>query len=92
MIVPAGKPATQLVPLLEALLRHGANVDASDEQGISALHQAAKSSPCAVVEALLGHDATINQQDKVCQLMQSCSLYHPTMPLGKFIMFCAAAQ
>ena len=75
--MPAGKPATQLVPLLEALLGHGANVDASDEQGISALHQAAKSSPCAVVEGLLGHDATINQQDKVGLITQSCSLHRP---------------
>ena len=61
----AGKPATQLVPLLEALLQHGANVDAADEQGTTALHQAAKSSPCAVVEALLAHQAAVNQQDKV---------------------------
>ena len=53
------------MPLLEALLQHGADVDAADEQGITALHQAAKSSPCAVVEALLGHDAAINLQDKV---------------------------
>lgn len=64
-MVGAGKPATQLVPLLEALLRHGANVDAADEQGTTALHQAAKSSPCAVVEALLAHHGTTNQQDKV---------------------------
>ena len=63
--ISAGKPATQLVPLLEALLQHGADVTAADDQGISVLHQAAKSSPCAVVEALLGHDAAINQQDKV---------------------------
>ena len=65
IIMHAGKPATQLVPLLEALLRHGASVDAADEQGTTALHQAAKSSPCAVVEALLAHHAAINLQDKV---------------------------
>lgn len=64
-VMHAGKPATQLVPLLEALLQHGASVDAADEQGTTALHQAAKSSPCAVVEALLAHHAAINQQDKV---------------------------
>lgn len=64
-MVDAGKPATQLVPLLEAVLKHGAHVDAADEQGTTALHQAAKSSPCAVVEALLSHRATTNQQDKV---------------------------
>ncbi|KAL3134945.1 hypothetical protein ABBQ32_007905 [Trebouxia sp. C0010 RCD-2024] len=63
--ISSGKPATQLVPLLEALLQHGAGVDAADEQGTTALHQAAKSSPCAVVEALLAHHAAINQQDKV---------------------------
>ncbi len=61
----AGKPATQLVPLLEALLQQGADVNASDDQGISALHQAAKSSPCAVLEALLTQDAAVNLQDKV---------------------------
>ncbi|KAL3146789.1 hypothetical protein ABBQ38_014771 [Trebouxia sp. C0009 RCD-2024] len=63
--ISSGKPATQLVPLLEALLQHGVCVDAADEQGTTALHQAAKSSPCAVVEALLAHHAAINQQDKV---------------------------
>ena len=40
-------------------------MDAADEQGTTALHQAARSSPCAVVEALLAHQAAINQQDKV---------------------------
>jgi len=53
------------VPLLEALLQQGADVNAADDQGISALHQAAKSSPCAVLEALLAQDAAINLQDKV---------------------------
>ena len=61
----SGKPATQLVPLLEALLQQGADVNAADDQGISALHQAAKSSPCAVLEALLTQDAAVNLQDKV---------------------------
>ena len=65
VIASAGKPATQMVSLLEALLQHGADVDAADEQGTTALHQAAKSSPCAVVEALLAHQATTNQQDRV---------------------------
>ncbi len=53
------------MPLLEALLQQGADVNAADDQGISALHQAAKSSPCAVLEALLAQDAAINLQDKV---------------------------
>ena len=53
------------MPLLEALLQQGADVNAADDQGISALHQAAKSSPCAVLEALLTQDAVVNLQDKV---------------------------
>lgn len=65
MLLYPGKPATQLVPLLEALLQLGADVNAADDHGISPLHQAAKSSPCAVVEALLARDAAINAQDKV---------------------------
>ncbi|DBA73252.1 hypothetical protein WJX77_012686 [Trebouxia sp. C0004] len=63
--ISSGKPATQLVPLLEALLQQGADVNAADDQGISALHQAAKSSPCAVLEALLTQDAAVNLPDKV---------------------------
>ncbi|KAL0046002.1 hypothetical protein WJX82_010977 [Trebouxia sp. C0006] len=63
--ISSGKPATQLVPLLEALLQQGADVNAADDQGISALHQAAKSSPCAVLEALLTQEAAVNLQDKV---------------------------
>ena len=77
----AGKPATQLVPLLEALLQHGANVDAADEQGTTALHQAAKSSPCAVVEALLAHHATTNQQDKVLHTTLPSSFSLPSLLL-----------
>ena len=53
------------MPLLEALLQQGAHVNAADDQGISALHQAAKSSPCAVLEALLTQDAAVNLQDQV---------------------------
>ena len=64
--VCTGKPATQLVPLLEALMERGADRNAADSQGMTALHQAAKSSPCAVLDALLGPDAAaINSQDKV---------------------------
>ena len=58
--ISSGKPATQLVPLLEALLHHGADIDTADAQGMTALHQAAKSSPCAVVELLLSHGAGVS--------------------------------
>lgn len=56
------KPSTQLVPLLEALIQNGADVNASDNQGMTVLHHAAKSCPCAVLEVLLTDNAAINQQ------------------------------
>lgn len=60
--ISSGKPSTQLVPLLELLIERGADVNVEDNQGMTVLHQAAKSCPCAVVEVLLANGAIINIQ------------------------------
>jgi ankyrin repeat protein len=50
---------------LQALLDHGANIDAEDEDGLTALHHAARESlDTAVIAILLAHGAQINARDR----------------------------
>jgi ankyrin repeat protein len=50
---------------LQALLDHGANIDAEDEDGLTALHHAARERlDTAVIAVLLAHRAQINTRDR----------------------------
>jgi len=81
--LPGTGPATENIPLTKALLDRGADVNARDEQGTTALMSAAMYGYPATVQLLLERGATINLADDESYVLVGGSFGTAKAPLGR---------